>query len=117
MRGVQMATATMVARVLYSAHAEIGESRIGAWISGAGNKKIRQGKKLSGLLPKDAEIRYGRDGTLLIAMDVPRGKRGKDAMHKFAKEIQSAIQKDLGVLPGLCPVTSSAEILKLMRGG
>lgn len=108
---------TMMAEVLYPAHSEIGESKIGAWVSGAGNKKVKQGRKLSGLLPEDADIRYRRDGTLLIEIGVPREKHGKDAIHKFAKEIQLAIQKGLGVLPGLCPVASSARVLDLTRRG
>jgi len=106
----------MMAEVLYPAHSEIGTSKIGVWVSGAGSVTGTQRKKLQELLPPYADVRY-RLGTFRIEMDVPREQRGKDAIHRLAKLIRSAISKGLRVKAGLCPVASSARVLDLTRRG
>lgn len=110
-----MAT-TMIAEVLYPAHSEIGESKIGAWVSGAGRVTGAQRKKLQELLPSYADVRY-RLGTFRIEVDVPHEQRNRISVHKLAKAIRAAISKGLGVKAGLCPVASSARVLDLMRRG
>lgn len=107
---------TMMAEVLYPIHSEIGGSKIGAWISGAGKVSGNQRKKLQALLPSFADVRY-RLGTFRIEVDVPRELQRKAAIHKLAKTIRSAILKGLGVKAGLCPVESSARVLDLTRRG
>lgn len=110
-----MAT-TIVAEVAYPMFSEIGESKIGALILGAGKVPGSKRKKLEKLLPPGADLWY-RKGTLRIEMDVPREQRSKVSIHKLAKSIRSAILKGLGVKAGFCPVTSSAKVLELVRKG
>ena len=108
-----MAT-TMLAEVAYPIFSEIGKSKIGALILGAGKVPGSKRKQLEKLLPPGADLWY-RNGTLRIEMDVPREQRSKVSVHKLAKSVRAAISKSLGVRAGLCPVTSSSKVLELVR--
>ncbi|MBU6388490.1 hypothetical protein KGQ72_01260 [Patescibacteria group bacterium] len=106
----------MIAELLFPRFTEAGESQIGALVIGAKDVTGNQMKKLNSLLPSFADARY-RLGTLRIEVDVPPELHEKVAMHKLAKRIRSVILKGLGVKAGLCPVTSSAKVLDVIRRG
>ncbi len=106
----------ILAEVVYPNRTEVGEPKIAAWISGIGRVRGTQVKKLEALLPTCADMRY-HNGTFQIEVDVPHEQRGKIAVHKLAKKIRAAILTGIGVKAGLCPVASSEQVLKTVRGG
>lgn len=110
-----METALM-AEVAYPVFSEIGISKIGALVLGAGEVPGSKMKKLGELLPPEADLWY-RNGTFRIELDVPRERRSKAAMHRLAILVRSAISRSLGVKAGLCPVRSSSKVLDLVRRG
>jgi len=109
----------MIASVAYpifseSGMSEIETSKICALILGVGGVPGSKRKKLEELLPPEADLWY-HNGTLRVELDVPRDRRDKVSMHKLAKKIRGAIQKSLGVRAGFCPLTSSKEVVDLVR--
>jgi len=107
----------MVAVVAYPSLSEIsGAKKVGAWISGADSVSGRQRKKFQALLPSYVDVRY-RLGTFRIEVDVPSEHNDRVSVHKLAKKIRDLISKGLGVRASLCPVTSSARVLDLVRRG
>lgn len=111
--------AALLAEVAYPVHSETGipeieTSKIGAIILGAGKVPGSKRKDLEKLLPSEADLWY-RNGTVRIELDVPPDRRDRTSLHKLAKKVRSAILKGFGVRAGLCPVTSSKEVLNLVR--
>lgn len=112
-------TTAILAEVAYPIFSEAGmpeikTSKVGAIILGVGKIPGSKRENLEKSLPSGADLWY-RNGTFRIELDVPDEQRDKVSMHKLAKKIRSAILKGLGVRAGFCPVTSSKEVLDLLR--
>ena len=110
---------TKMAEMFVPPKAEVGQSVVGAWISCiAGRKEIRihELEKLRAEISDDADVSFPLDG-IRIEMPLPISGRSDKSIMATVKTIRSAIQKSFGIVAGLCPVQSSAQIIRVTRAG